>query len=488
MRPFTGLHSLRVQIAVIAAASLSVAGLAVILIHDAVARMEETLLEEAEQQCRAACRELRRQFQERAAYGGEPLAGLPVSAQDLSLKGLAAAVLRSYEGVEGGFFEEGAILGYSYPTRAGEPKAQLTRWEQERLRAAVEKAQRGNEATTASAAFERDLVVLAARPAGAEGAFAWTLKRLSGVRDPVGQRRRLWLGALVLSALLGVAGIVSIWVSLRRGVAAVKGGLRRLEEDFAFRLPGVGGDFGEIAQAINEMAQRRAALEAEVRRQDRLAALGKVVAGVAHEIRNPLNSMRLTLELLARKVRKGTAEAGEVEAAIREIDRLDLILARLLAFGRPALQDRHVQDVAPILRRAMSLVQEQSRKKSVELAVELEEAGELRADVDAPQIEQVLINLLLNAIEASPPGRRVALAARREHGRLRITVADQGPGVPVEAQAHVFDAYYTTKPDGAGLGLSVSREIVATHGGDLTLAPGGAGATFLVDLPLERGS
>mgnify|MGYP001102308594 CR=1 FL=1 len=486
MRPGTGLHSLQLQIAVIAAASLSVAGLAVILIHDAVSRLERTLSAEAEQQCSAACRELRRQYQERASYG-EPLGSLPAGAQDLSLRGLAATVLRSYEGVEGGFHQAGAVLGYAFPTRAGAAKTQLTGWEAEQLARAVERA-RGDHAATVSAIQERDLVIIAARRAGPEGTVAWSLKRLAGVRDPVGQKRRLWLGALVLSALLGVAGIVSIWVSLRRGVAAVQSGLRRLGEDFSFRLPAHGGDFGEIARAINQMAERRAALEAELRRQDRLAALGKVVAGVAHEIRNPLNSMRLTLEVLDRKVKKGAAEVGEVAAVICEIDRLDLILARLLAFGRPALQDRHVQDVAPILRRAVNLVQDQSQKKGVEVAVEIDDSAGLRADVDAPQLEQVLINLLLNAIEASPGGATVRVEARRADGRLRITVADQGAGIPKEAQSHIFDAYYTTKPEGAGLGLSVSREIVANHGGELSLLPSGPGATFVVDLPLGRDS
>jgi len=483
--PKGGLSSLRWQVAVISAASLSVAGLAVILIHDAVSRLEETLSEEAAQQCRAACRELRRQHQERAAYAGEPVGSLPWAARDVSLAGLAAAVLRSYQGVEGGFHEEGAILGYAFPTREGAPKRQLTAWELEHLGRVVERARRKSDPVTLTAAWERDLVVVAARGIAPEGGLVWAMKRLEGVRDPAGQRRRLWLGALVLSALLGVVGIVSIWVSLRRGVASIQGGLRRLEEDFSHRLPARGGDFGQIVQAINHMAERRAALEAELRRQDRLAALGKVVAGVAHEIRNPLNSMRLTLELLDRKVKKGATEAGEVEAAMREIDRLDLILARLLAFGRPALEDRHVQEVAPLLRRAASLVQEQSQQKSVEVTVALEDAG-LRADVDAPQIEQVLINLLLNAVEASPPGGRVRLEARRADGRLRITVADEGPGIAAETQPYVFDAYYTTKPEGAGLGLSVSREIVANHGGDLRLQPGGPGATFLVELPEER--
>jgi signal transduction histidine kinase len=289
---------------------------------------------------------------------------------------------------------------------------------------------------------------------------------------------------LVAAALLGVAGIVSIWYSLRTGVTQVKDGLARLEEDFGFRLEDSGGDFGEIARAVNQMAERRAHLEANLRKQDRLAALGKVVAGVAHEIRNPLNSIRLTLELLDRRLRKGAATGAEVEAAIGEIDRLDRILARLLAFGRPALTERRVRDLGSLVRSAAGMVHDRAQRKSVSLNVDVSE--NLEADVDGPQIEQVLINLLLNAIEASPPGGSVSVIAAATETGIRISVADEGPGIPDGARPHIFDAYYTTKPEGTGLGLSISCEIVANHGGSLGFETGPEGTLFHVDLPAER--
>jgi signal transduction histidine kinase len=249
----------------------------------------------------------------------------------------------------------------------------------------------------------------------------------------------------------------------------------------------MGGDFGRIAAGANRMADRRAALEMTVRQQDRLAALGKVVAGVAHEIRNPLNSIRLGLELLNRRLEKGTAQVGEVRGAMEEVDRLDRILSRLLAFGRPALEDRALQAIAPLIDRAVAMVHTQSGQKGVSIQVEAGEARPPQADVDGLQVEQVVINLLLNAIEASSPGGTVRVGLETEDEFVRIAVNDDGPGIPDNAREHVFDPYFTTRDAGNGLGLAVSREVVAHHGGSLRFETGVGGTTFTMRLPTHRG-
>jgi signal transduction histidine kinase len=502
--------SFRTQIAVIALASLSMAAVAVILVRDVLRSTEQTLVREAQQQCVSAARELRLQFHERAvllssqdeaALRATPL---PFEAENLSLKGLSAAVLRSYEGVAGGFFlvPLARVAGFVAPSAvdAGEEPDAVTAQLLERL---VRRAE-GDETPQAEQLVDgSDVWVGAIEPLGQNepldhntplgqdahlvrnGSVAWAVKRLAGLRDPDVERRRWWLAGLVLSALLGLGGLISISIRLRRGVDTVNLGLHRLESDFTYRLPGIGGDFGEIAKAINQMAGRRQALEASLRQQDRLAALGKVVAGVAHEIRNPLNSIRLTLELLGRRVRKRAVQGGEVEGAIEEVDRLDRILARLLAFGRPELEDRRVQDVRPLLERAVKMVQEQSQRRNVPIMVE--DGGEpLEADVDGLQVEQVLLNLLLNAIEASPGGSPVHVEAKRQPGSVRIAVADGGQGIPESIRNHVFDPYFTTKETGSGLGLAVSREVVSHHDGELTFESNGNGTTFVLRLPARR--
>ncbi len=480
------LDSLRLQAAVIGLASLSMAALAVILIQDALSRAEQTLLREAEQQSTTAVHELREQFLERASVVEDPLSALPIEAQDLSLRGLSGAVLRVYEGVEGGYLLGPGLRVVGYTSR-GERKSGPTEAELESLREMAAVPEAGGGARTRQVVQGTDWLVFAVASVEGADSVAWTLKRLRGARDPVGERRRWWLAGLVLSALIGLGGVISFSVRLRRGADTVNAGLARLESDLGHRLPAMGGDFGRIAAAVNRMAERRAALETTVRQQDRLAALGKVVAGVAHEIRNPLNSIRLGLELLNRRLEKGTARVGEVQGAMEEVDRLDRILARLLAFGRPALEDRALQPIAPLVDRAVAMVHTQSGQKGVSIEVEAGEARPPEADVDGLQVEQVVINLLLNAIEASPAGGTVRVGLAREDEFIRIAVSDDGPGIPDRARDHVFDPYFTTRDSGNGLGLAVSREVVAHHGGSLHFETGVGGTTFTMRLPTQRG-
>jgi len=475
-------QSFRTQVAVVCAATLAVVAVAAILVRDALSQAESRLLAEARRQCEAACQELAEQYRERAALGGDALETLPARAQDLSLRGLSLTVLRAYDGMRGGYYrdESGGVVG-----QAGSPGVaeDLGPHDRELLVSAVRLAEAGPAVVTGVRGG--DLVVAAARKLEGSGGAAWALKRVAWSRSAAGWRMGLWYGALALSALLGIGAVAGIWLALRAGVARVSAGLRRLEEDFNYRLPLIGGEFGEIAHAVNRMADRRRALEEELRRQERLAALGKAAAGVAHEIRNPLNSLKLTLELLERRLRKGTATGEEIRAAIAEIDRLDAILGRLLAFGRPALTDRREQDVGALVQQAAAMVREQAQRKRVRIALP-EGRGDLRADVDGPQIIQVLINLLLNAIAASPEGGEVEVKAGRSGERVWLTVTDYGPGIPEGVRPHIFEAFFTTRPEGSGLGLAVSREIVAGHGGTLEFDPSAPGTTFRVTLPVRR--
>jgi signal transduction histidine kinase len=229
------------------------------------------------------------------------------------------------------------------------------------------------------------------------------------------------------------------------------------------------------------------ALEEKLRQQDRLAALGKVVSGVAHEVRNPLNSIKLTLQLLERRLKKGVATSNEVQECMQEIDRLDMIVGRLLAFGRPAMTNRHSQSLSPIIAQAIKMVHEPMQNKDVRINVSEPESS-LIADVDGPQIIQVLINLLLNAIEASPSSGIVQLAAGNTDSSIWIKIKDAGTRIPDDVRPHVFDAYYTTKLTGSGLGLSVSREIMANHGGSLEFESEESGTMFTLTLPIKRAS
>jgi signal transduction histidine kinase len=459
--------------------------LAVMLVQDAWESSRTTLEQATRQQCITATRELQQQFAERASLLGAAAGALRFEAEDVSLQGLSAAVLRSYEEIEGGFLvgAQKRVAGHAGGPGVSSARS-LSAVEADLVSALGQRASEAADLIVDNAADGTDLLVAAAVRVDARDAVAWTLKRLSGVNDPAAQRRRWWLAGLVLSGLLGLGGIVSISIRLRQGVASLNTGLARLEQDFNYRLPSISGDFGKVARAVNRMADVRGSLETTLRRQDRLAALGKVVAGVAHEIRNPLNALSLTLQLLERRVRKGHATGDEAREAILEVERLERILSRLLAFGRPEMENRHVQDIEPLLDRALRVVDDHSRRKHV--TVRLSEASRpaaLQADVDALAIEQVLINLFLNAIDASPEGSVVNVRVADESDGVRIDVQDKGLAIPDGVRDHIFDPYFTTKENGTGLGLAVSREIVCHHGGTIDFESNGSGTTFTLKLP-----
>jgi signal transduction histidine kinase len=477
--------SFRAQAFIIAAASLAVAGLAALIVQDVVFTTENKLLGDAQQLCTAACQELKVQYQERATYGGDPLKNLPQDAQELSLMGISTTVLQAYKGIKGGMYLPipGKIMGYAYPTAPPGSGSELTEHERDFIRSLANRASSNEAIAIQSEWWDRDLVVGAA--VRSNGMILWTMRRVLVLRYPLIGTHRWWLAALVFSTILGVGGIISIWYMLHSGLVAINQGLRRLEDNFSFRMPLVRGDMGQVAQAINRMAERRMALEEKLRQQDRLAALGKVVAGVAHEVRNPLNSIKLTLQLLDRRLKRGAAAANEVQECLQEIDRLDMIVGRLLAFGRPAMTSRHRQEIEPLIRQAIRMVHEPMQQKSVQVLADKLET-DLEADVDGPQIVQVLINLLLNAIEASPSSGTVRLTAESLGPHICIRIADEGERIPDDVRQHVFDAYYTTKPSGSGLGLAVSREIVANHGGALEFESESSGTTFIMLLPIER--
>ncbi|HZP43097.1 MAG TPA: ATP-binding protein [Candidatus Binatia bacterium] len=220
-------------------------------------------------------------------------------------------------------------------------------------------------------------------------------------------------------------------------------------------------------------------------RADRLAALGTLAASIAHEIRNPLVSVRTFIQLLPERLADEEFRTTFRALALGEVERITSLITDLLAFTRPAPAQLEPADLNELVGQIVRLLDAEARRSDVELATETDPALPLVA-VDDAQVKQVLMNVILNAIQACPAHGHVTVATRRDRTSCVVTVADSGPGIPPEQCERVFEPFYSTKEAGSGLGLFVARQIVTEHGGEITIAPRpGGGAVFSIHFPMR---
>jgi signal transduction histidine kinase len=245
-----------------------------------------------------------------------------------------------------------------------------------------------------------------------------------------------------------------------------------------------------LEQAMRQVRLEREKKELARRAQqaERLAAAGTLTAGLSHEIRNPLNAASLQLNVLERRVKKLPGETqGPLLEPLRlvqdEIHRLERILQDFLQFARPRVVEPRPVDLTVVVDKVFGLLSGTAEHGKVKLERELA-PGLPPISGDEEQLRQVLMNLVLNAMEAMPQGGLVRATARRAEEQVELVVEDSGPGIPAEERERVFEPFFTTKASGSGLGLPLVHAIITQHGGTITIgeAPGG-GAQFVVRLP-----
>jgi two-component system sensor histidine kinase PilS (NtrC family) len=224
-------------------------------------------------------------------------------------------------------------------------------------------------------------------------------------------------------------------------------------------------------------------MQEAVRRGDRLAAVGQLAAGLAHELRNPLASMSGAVELLSRGRGLSDAERRLMEIVMREAERLNALVTDFLAFARPTATQLQPTDVAALADETLGVFRHSPSATRIELL--RSGATSLRVMADPAQLRQVLWNLLQNAADAMKGEGDITVDVGLTATSLcRIAVADSGPGIPAADVEHLFEPFFTTKPQGTGLGLAFVHRMVEAHGGrvEVQSAPG-QGATFSVLLP-----
>jgi two-component system NtrC family sensor kinase len=239
----------------------------------------------------------------------------------------------------------------------------------------------------------------------------------------------------------------------------------------------------QLEARIAERTQELHEAQAHVLHQEKMAALGLLAAGIAHEVGNPLTSISSLVQILQRRDSDSYTQ-DKLALVNGQLQRIQTTLRELITFSRPASTEPTLVSLRDVLGEALNVAKYYKRTRSRTI--------ELRVPCDLPllygvhdQLVQVFLNLVLNAIDATARGGRIELAAECQGDKLEVAVHDDGSGIPLEAQPRVFHPYYTTKKDGTGLGLFVTRKLVADHGGSVsfTSAPD-QGTTFVVQLPV----
>lgn len=230
-------------------------------------------------------------------------------------------------------------------------------------------------------------------------------------------------------------------------------------------------------------------LEERVRRSERLAGIGALAATVAHEVRNPLSSIRGFARFLAQLLRDRPQEREYAELMVDEVDRINKVVTDLLAFAHPALPEPTPTDVSALLDHVVRLVEPDAAMRRVTID-NLVMHPLPQAVIDGNQITRAMLNLLLNALQAVADGGTIQVAARpTDGGRLELSVADDGPGIPRDQREKIFEPFHTTREQGTGLGLAIVRAIVEQHDGEVRIdspPPGKTRGTLIaLQLPLE---
>ena len=244
-----------------------------------------------------------------------------------------------------------------------------------------------------------------------------------------------------------------------------------------------------LEKKVNERAEEMKKIHAQLFRSEKMASLGKLAAGVAHEINNPLTGILTNSSLLLEDLKEDDPRREDVDVMVKETIRCREIVKRLLDFAKQTKPQKREASINGLIENIILLVRNQTSFRNITIEKYLSpDLPDLLVDPD--QIQQVFINIILNAAEAMTKGGSLSIRSGLTQDRQSITVsfADTGPGIPEEMRERIFDPFFTTKEHGTGLGLSISYGIIEQHGGDITVeSVPGSGSTFIIQLPLATG-
>lgn len=302
----------------------------------------------------------------------------------------------------------------------------------------------------------------------------------------------LYLFVIVLPLLAGLGGVFFI-LAIHRPINALLEATRKLKKGiFDYRIEGLQDEFEEVGKAFNEMALSLKEQLLKMQRTEQMATIGELAAGLAHEIKNPLAGIKISVEVLAEEPCLAPEDKAIAIRAIDEIRRIEILIKSLLNFAKPPKPEVVETNINKVLDNSIAFSLNHPVVRSSNRPIQV--AGTLSPDLPLTQadpslLKQAFLNLLLNAIEAMPEGGVLTVSTKyhKDLNSIQITIADSGCGIESAVIDKIFQPFFTGKRKGTGLGLAITRRLIEQHGGDIYVESElGKGSKFNVFLPVKK--
>jgi signal transduction histidine kinase len=508
--------SLRMRLALLAAFAIVALAVALFVAWRLVRATETFVLRQADSSLNAAARDLARELELNPFGYQSPQQGSPGKREDRGgrerpvpphierifastadpFTRLTAVTLHRFSNVEGGFsrLPDGAIAGLATGNHDGSQTPTISTELRETIRSLASEATAKNSPVTQARQIGTDRMLLVVYPAQTDQQLsAWTMLRLANVTGVSDWPNLAALIGLGLS-ILAVSGLAIVTVrDLGTGVARIESGLEELRSDLNYSLETpdttellrISGAINDLASSLRTNIDRQKQLEGQLAVRERLAALGRVVAGVAHEVRNPLAAIKLKAQVAQRLSYDPERLAETFNVITTEIERLDTLVNRLLELGDQRTHERQPVDLNSLIKDRVEFFTNLATTTNVRIRFQDPGFGTIVIG-DVTRLGQVVDNIIKNALEAMLDGGELSISSRRTDQLVSISFADSGPGVPDQQKDLIFEPFHTGRAKGTGLGLAIARTIVEEHEGVLKVEDrDGGGATFVVELPMN---